>query len=428
VTEYQATKRFLFNLQMFGIKVGLKNIGILLRYLGNPENHFPSIHIAGTNGKGSTSSMIASILTASGYRTGLYTSPHLIDFAERIRIDGQKISAQEIIYYTKILRTVIEKYQITFFEATTAIAFQYFADKKVDVAVIETGLGGRLDATNIITPLLSVITNIGIEHTEHLGTTYSRIASEKGGIIKPFIPCITGTKNQQAFAVLRTIAKINQSKIFNSSDISSVALIKSSLNGLTMQVTTNRNQYNNLFLSLGGEHQVDNLQLALAAIEYVKYIEGFSKIKMSRIVEGLSSIQKYSGLRGRMEVIKGTPLLIADVAHNPDGMEVLASTLRKLIVGKLVVVFGVMRDKAYQKMIESIKPLIRVGIAVSPQIDRALNTQSIMSEFQKQSIIAINGETVAKGFQIARQETRKVEPILVTGSHYVVGETLKFIK
>ncbi len=428
MTEYQATKRFLFNLQMFGIKVGLKNIEILLRYLGNPENHFPSIHIAGTNGKGSTSSMIASILTASRYRTGLYTSPHLIDFSERIRIDGQKISAQEIIYYTKILRTVIEKYKITFFEATTAIAFQYFADKKVDVAVIETGLGGRLDATNIITPLLSVITNIGIEHTEHLGITYSRIASEKGGIIKPFIPCITGTKDRQAFAVLRTIAKINQSKIFHSSDISSVALIKSSLNGLTMKVATNRNQYNNLFLSLGGEHQLDNLQLALAAVEYVKYIEGFSKIKMSRIVEGLSSIQKYSGLRGRMEVIKGTPLLIADVAHNPDGMEVLANMLRKLIVGKLIVVFGVMRDKAYQKMIESIKPLIRVGIAVSPQIDRALNTQSIMSEFQKQSIIAINGETVAKGFQIARQEARKVEPILVTGSHYVVGETLKFIK
>ena len=199
MTSFKHTLQSLYDLQMFGMKVGLQNIWALTDIFGHPELQFPCIHIAGTNGKRSTSSMIASILTASGYRTGLYTSPHLVHFSERIRIDGRAIPEREIVRYTKDMMPAIKKLQATFFEATTAMAFRYFADQSVDIAVIETGLGGRLDATNIVTPLLSVITNIGLDHTEHLGISLFAIAGEKGGIIKPFVPCIVGVKNRKLF-------------------------------------------------------------------------------------------------------------------------------------------------------------------------------------------------------------------------------------
>jgi dihydrofolate synthase/folylpolyglutamate synthase len=201
--EYKNTLNFLFGLQKFGMKFGLENIKHLLDFLENPETNYPTVHIAGTNGKGSTAAMIASILTASGYKTGLYTSPHLIDFTERIRIDGKPISSKEVVIYGKKLKSQIQKSKATFFEATTAIAFQYFSDKNVDVALIETGLGGRLDATNVIKPELSIITTIGMDHSEQLGNTIQSIASEKAGIIKSRTPCITSVKNASALKIIK---------------------------------------------------------------------------------------------------------------------------------------------------------------------------------------------------------------------------------
>ncbi|HLF14725.1 MAG TPA: Mur ligase family protein, partial [Bacteroidota bacterium] len=205
--------RFLHGLQGSGIKAGLGNIRVLLLYLGRPERSFPSIHVAGTNGKGSTSAMIAAALTAAGFRTGLYTSPHLIDFTERIRIDGKKIPLRRVSAYTRRLRRTIRAAKATFFEATTAIAFQYFADEGVDVAVIETGLGGRWDSTNVVTPLVSVITSIGMEHREYLGNTLRKIAFEKAGIIKRGVPCVVGNIPVPAMDVIKNRAARLNSRV-----------------------------------------------------------------------------------------------------------------------------------------------------------------------------------------------------------------------
>ena len=320
MSDYHTTLRFLYDLQLFGIKVGLENIKSLLSFLGNPEKRLTCIHIAGTNGKGSTAAMIASILTASGYKTGLYTSPHLIDFPERIRIDGESISRRIIVELTKSLRPIIERRRATFFEATTAIAYQYFADQEVDVAVIETGLGGRWDATNVITPILSIITNIGLEHTEYLGKTYSHIAFEKGGIIKPGVACLTGTTNKAALNTLRRIAKRKASHFSRAPGISSDEIRHRSLSGLRANIRTKRTMYRNLDIRLAGDHQASNAQLALLAMEEMQDA-GFERVSKKSVRDGLRSIRKNTSFRGRMEILSEQPPVVADVAHNPDGIQ-----------------------------------------------------------------------------------------------------------
>lgn len=409
------------------MKAGLTNIRALARVLGNPQSRYPTIHIAGTNGKGSTSSMIASMLTASGYRTGLYTSPHLVDFTERIRVDGVPIDRQAINRIVSGIADEVMKLKATFFEATTAMAFRYFADRKVDVAVIETGLGGRLDATNIIVPLVSVITNIALDHTEHLGTTTSRIAFEKGGIIKPRVPCITGTTDPAALKALRRIARAKQSPFIRSSEAAKVEVAEGTLYGISADAIVNGHPYRRLALPLAGEHQVQNLQLALLAIDLLKESAGFDKITPDSVRKGLAGLRRLSGLHGRLEILKQNPLVIADVAHNPDGMRRSVATLREFLAGKFVTLFGVMADKEYGKMIDSLSSLTRLAVAVRPDIGRALPSGTICTEFRKRGIASIDGISVARGLSIALGELRRGEALLVTGSHYVAGEALNFL-
>ncbi|MDI6765324.1 MAG: folylpolyglutamate synthase/dihydrofolate synthase family protein [Bacteroidota bacterium] len=428
MSEIGNTLKFLYKLELFGIKVGLQNIRALLQYLGNPENNFPSVHIAGTNGKGSTASMIASILTASGYRTGLYTSPHLVNFTERIRIDGKKIPENILVGYTKILHSKIVEYKATFFEATTAIAFQYFSDQQVDIAVIETGLGGRWDATNVISPLASIITNIGLEHTEYLGKTYSSIAFEKGGIIKPYTPCLTGTNNKEALQQLKNIAHLNSSFIKHVDEQSRIVAVKETINGQTIHLQTENNEYRNLFLPLVGDHQKNNFQLAILTVEHLKEYEGYSNITKRNITDGLANVARYSGIRGRFDIVCNDPLMIADVAHNPDGIQTLVSNLKRFIGGKNIIVFGVMKDKEYKRMIQSLSLGIRLAIAVTPKTNRALESRIILNEFNRNSIKSVNIESVGKGIQYARNEVRHNEAIILTGSNYLVGEGFKFLE
>jgi len=426
--NYHKTIKFLYDLQLFGIKLGLDNIKSILTFLGNPEKSFLSIHIAGTNGKGSTASMIASILTASGYKTGLYTSPHIIDFTERIRINGENIPIEKVINYTQIIKPEVERIKATFFEATTAIAFKYFADEKVDIAIIETGLGGRWDATNVILPVLSIITNIEIEHIQYLGSTHTEIASEKGGIIKQGITCLTGTTNISALQRLRQISKLNYSRLVEVNNISSYKLHLSTLEGSVVDLKVNKREYRNLKLSLAGEHQIKNLILAIWAVDYVKDNFQFVKINEKNIQKGLSNISKYSGLQGRMQVVGKSPLIIVDVAHNPNGISTLVNSLKKLIVGKVVTVFGVMADKDYKLMISYLKQITRCMISVQPKIERSLKEIDILNEFRAQSIKALKGGSVKSGVRIAINESQGNEPILITGSHYVVGEALSCLK
>ena len=378
MTAADRTLRFLFDLQFFGIKAGLENIREILEFLGNPERRFPAVHIAGTNGKGSTASMIASILTAAGYRTGLYTSPHLIEFSERIRIDGKPIARKEIVRYARSMRSRIEKIKATFFEATTAMAFKYFADNEVDVAVIETGLGGRWDATNVITPLVSVITNIGLEHTEYLGSTISRIAFEKGGIIKPGRPCVTGARQPAAIKRLRSIAKKRGANLIRVDRASSVEIVNRSIDRLEVNLRSKGSDYDRLTISLAGDHQARNGQLALLAIRQLDQKGAFRRISRPAVRSGMRSIRRYAGLRGRLELVHDEPPVIADVAHNPDSIATLIDSLRRLVRGNFLTVFGVMRDKDYRRMIRQLSEISRLVVAVRARTERALETSTIV--------------------------------------------------
>ncbi len=397
----------------------------LLGAAGNPHRNYPTIHIAGTNGKGSTAAMIASVLTASGYRTGLYTSPHLRSFSERIRIDGKKITESEVVECIRLFKPEIVARKATFFEATTAIAFKYFSDQSVDVAVIETGLGGRLDATNVISPELCVITDIGIDHTAHLGKTLKEIAFEKGGIIKPGVRCITTASNKDTLRELHRVARSQKSELIEADHLASEHVFSSTLSETNLDVRISRILFRGLTLPLSGMHQIRNLRGALTALRCLSAAGRFGKITEGSIRRGLAEIRVNTGLRGRLDVINLSPMMIADVAHNPEGMRVLTEGLRQLLPGRYVVVFGVMSDKNYREMIRVIVPFARILIAVSPHTPRALGSGEIVSCVHATGGRALKGVDTANCLEIALNEVRTNEAIVITGSHYVVGEAFE---
>ncbi|MBI5215815.1 MAG: bifunctional folylpolyglutamate synthase/dihydrofolate synthase [Ignavibacteriae bacterium] len=425
ILRYSNPLEFLYSLQQFGIKLGLRNIQLLCEFLGNPERKFPSVHIAGTNGKGSTSAMLAAILTASGYRTGLYTSPHLVEFNERIRIDGKKISDEQIADYCKYLKPKIIETKSTFFESTTAIAFKYFADEKVDIAIIETGLGGRFDATNVVTPLLSIITNIGLDHTEHLGKTLAEIALEKAGIIKRNIPCMFEANERETRTVIRNVAKNNYSRVIEPQRSGLLSVAENSLEGLTVNLWTTKRNYRSLRTSLPGNHQQLNLRLAVHGAEHLKHECGFDNITIKSMKHGLKNIQSLAGLHARLEVISNEPLIVADVAHNPEGINAAIRSLKQMLFSRPVVVFGVMKDKEYQTMIDSITKFARHVIAVQPKTERALSSKELTEKFHAKQFPTYNGGTVVNGLSLAQSFVRPNEAIVIFGSHYVVGEAFE---
>lgn len=417
--------RYLYGLQMFGMKAGLANIEALLSFLGNPEGHVPTVHVAGTNGKGSTSSMIAAMLTAAGYRTGLYTSPHLIRFSERIRIDGVPIPEADIGRYAELLRSEIDRRRATFFEASTALAFQYFRDRGVDIAVVETGLGGRLDATNVITPLLSVITTIGLDHTEHLGTTHARIAAEKAGIIKAGVPVLTAAVHPDALRVLRAAARAAHAPFVHALRASRLGIEEESVEGLTVRIQTARRTYNKMRLPLSGHHQSTNARLAVLAAERLASDSGFRRLTAASMRAGLERVFEFSGLRGRFELLSASPLVVADVAHNPDGIRTLSAAVRRLMVGKPTFVFGVMQDKDFGAMIDLLRPVVRAAFIVQPALERALSSSALTQEFHRRDMVAFDCGPVAQGVKRALRATRRHEAMVITGSHFVVGEALR---
>lgn len=406
------------------MKFGLENIHKLLSTLDNPHKKFPSVHIAGTNGKGSTAAMISAMLTASGYKTGLYTSPHLVKFSERIRIDGKEIPEEQVVTSTRFLQREIERTKSTFFEATTAIAFQYFAESGVDIAVIEVGLGGRLDATNVVNPLLTVITSIGLDHASILGTSITHIAREKGGIMKKGVPCIVGEAEPEALNILKDIAVGRKAKFIHNTSATKLQVKGQSLGGIVFDVRTKGFQYKNYTCSLPGNFQINNIRLALTAIHMLKEM-GFEKIIRSTIKKGLGRIGHYSGIRGRLEVLNTKPLVLMDVAHNPDAMRCLVGSLLLLHLQNMVVLFGAMKDKDVGGMVAELQKIARVVIAVSVNTSRALEPKEIVRLFHSKRGKCINGESVRNGVRRAEGELRENETLLVTGSHYVVGAFLQ---
>ncbi len=368
--------------------------------------------------------MIAAGLTASGYRTGLYTSPHLVNFTERIRVNGKPIPERYLTSYTQLLKKEIEKTKATFFEATTAIAFQYFKDRAVDIAVIETGLGGRLDATNVVTPLLTIITSIGLEHTDILGESLKSIAYEKGGIIKQNVPCIVGTVGRGELEVLRRIARKRRTSLIHLPQISRTAIKSYSLMGFTADIPTPFTLYENIHFPLGGEFQIRNLATALTAMDRLR-LNGYSRLTATTIRMGLAKIQGLTGLRGRLEVFSKNPLIILDVAHNPDAVRALVDSLRKLYARKMVLVFGVMKDKNVRGMVTELVRLNRIAFAVAPETARAADSKSIAKVFHGMRSRCLCARNVSQALQLAAREAGPGEAILTTGSHYVVGDFLK---
>jgi dihydrofolate synthase/folylpolyglutamate synthase len=405
------------------MKLGLRNIRLLLRSIGNPHHSFPSVHIAGTNGKGSTSSMIAAILTASGYRVGLYTSPHLVRFNERIRINGKMISNADLVRCTNLLRPKIEALHATFFEATTAIAFKYFQEQKVDIAVIETGLGGRLDATNVLCPLVSVITTIGKDHTEQLGTTLKEIAFEKGGIIKRGTPCVVGAMPPVAFRVLKKKAERSHARFLHSQSYVRFEKSTGEKNFQNVFLSTPQAEFKNIHLALFGSHQLDNLRTAITALEQLEPY-GFH-VSEGSVQRGLSGLSQLTGIHGRLEILAESPFVILDVAHNPDGIKHTAATIQSFNFRKLHLVFGVMKDKDFRTMIRMVSTLHPIVYAVQPKMERALEANEIVHEFFRYRCAVRAYRSVEDGMNAAIKNSKIKDMILITGSHYVAGDAWK---
>jgi dihydrofolate synthase/folylpolyglutamate synthase len=399
----------------------LRGIHSLLNSLDHPEKRFASIHIAGTNGKGSTASMIAAIFTAAGYKTGLYTSPHLVKFNERIRINGKPISSKTVARLTSVFYPEVAKNKNTFFEAVTAMAFKHFAESEVDVAIIETGLGGRLDATNVLQPLVSVITTIGLEHTYILGNKIEEIAFEKGGIIKKGLPCVTGVASLKALRVLKKTCVQNKSQLIQVNP-KQIHIRNSSLRGLSVDFVVAGKQLKRVKVSLAGVHQAMNALMAINTIEIAAQRTDF-EINEKAIRDGLRNIQKYSGIQARLSIVRRNPLVLADVAHNPEAVRKLCDSIEQLNIGKIHILFGLMLDKNFTAIISALRKIARSAYIVEAHTQRSRSAAELAKEFRRFGVVVKEFGDVASGIKSALQQGDGV-PILITGSHFVVGEAL----
>lgn len=425
--DYSQTIDFLFNqLPMFSrigakaYKSDLTNIVAISRLLQNPEKKFRSVHIAGTNGKGSTSHMLAAILQRAGYKTGLYTSPHLYDFRERIRVNGQMIPESFVTAFTGKLMPSIQSIQPSFFEITVALAFDWFVEQEVDVAVVEVGLGGRLDSTNIILPELSVITNISYDHMDLLGNTLQKIAYEKAGIIKPGIPVVIGEEQAEVKDVFIRTAELNQSPISFASKKRFVEDWKFNRHLLEIVLTDKHsNEKRNYSLDLPGIYQTKNLVTVAEAVSILNQ-RGFH-IPESAIHAGLQNVKKTTGLHGRWDILHEEPLLVLDVGHNEEGMKEIARQIELTSHENLHLVVGMVRDKAIENILRHL-PTQASYYFTRAQIPRALPESELAA---KAEIVGLKGKTfpdVRQALQAAVDHARPKDLILVCGSVFLAGE------
>ena len=425
--DYKQTIDYLFTrLPMFSrigaaaYKADLSNTIRLCNNLGNPQNKFKSIHIAGTNGKGSTSHMLAAVFQTAGYKTGLYTSPHLKDFRERIKINGEMISEAFVISFTEQIKGLIEEIEPSFFEITVAMAFSWFEHNEVDIAIIETGLGGRLDSTNIITPELSIITNIGFDHMNLLGNTLEAIASEKAGIIKKNIPVVIGETSPNTKLVFEKKAASLHSPIHFSNDRYLASRYQEQDGFLYVNVTDKENggskEYN---LDLTGIYQIKDLLAVLSAIEILKAIW---KVKDEHITNALYQIKKLTGLHGRWEVIQTQPYTVLDVAHNEDGIKQVLKHIHTINLNKLHIVIGMVKDKEIDKVL-ALLPRQATYYFASASIPRAIPADELMQKANDDYFLLGNSyNNVTTALQQAINHSQKNDMILVCGSVFLVGE------
>ena len=402
---YQDTLDWMFNqLPMYqkqgktAYKKDLSNTILLANHLNNPETKFKSIHVAGTNGKGSTSHMLASVLQEAGYKVGLYTSPHLKDFRERIKINGKEINEVFVVDFISNHKSFFQENSLSFFEMTVGLAFDYFAKEQVDIAIIEVGLGGRLDSTNIITPEVSVITNIGLDHTQFLGDTLELIAKEKGGIIKPNIPVVVSETQLETKAILTDLAKDSSSKI-----------VFADLKPLISYPT-----------DLLGDYQAKNKQ---ATYQAINLLDDSFQVSEKDIEKGLINVVKHTGLLGRWQILQESPKIICDTAHNAEGLQITMKQLAKEKANNLHIVFGVVSDKDISTIFEFL-PKEAQFYYCQPNIPRAMNVLELES---KMISYGFNGKifnSVEKALETAKKSAKQGDCIYVGGSTFVVAEVI----
>ena len=427
--NYKQTIEYLYNrLPMFSkigqdaIKKDLHNIRKLCNLLGNPQNKFRTIHIAGTNGKGSTSHILASLFQAKGYRTGLYTSPHLFDFRERIKINGELCKQKFIIDFVEQIKPNIEQIDPSFFEVTVAMAFQYFALHQVDMAIIETGLGGRLDSTNIVQPILSIITNVEYDHQSILGNTRAEIAYEKAGIIKKNIPAVIGEVNPETKPIFETKKKIT--KIYYGKAYFECK--KYSLEGQYAQfeiLDKTRNELDTYKLDLLGVYQKHNLITCLTALKILNEIGyNFSKIFVQKT---LSSIQEINPIYGRWQRVGEQPQIYLDVAHNLNGIEAVIKQLKFLKYNKLHIIIGLSKDKDVEGIIKLL-PKEAVYYFTKADIPRALDEKELKKIAYRKNLQGNDYKNVEMAYYKSLQSSTAKDCIIIMGSVFVVGSFLEF--
>ncbi len=414
-SAYRSALASMFRLHRFGIKLGLDTITAMLSALGDPHKQFQTIHIAGTNGKGSVAAMLTAILRASGYSVGRYTSPHLERFNERICIDDQPISDNEVVMdYQQVMAIEDLPRQPTFFEFTTAMAFEAFARHQVEWAVIETGMGGRLDATSVIDPVLSIITNISLEHKKYLGGTLPLIAAEKAGIIKPEVPVVSGVRQNSARTVIaRKAAEEHASLVQMGKDFK---YRRNAAKGFSYFGLYHR--WRDIQLSLAGEHQVDNASLVLAACELLIH-NSLANIEEESVRKGLIS----ASWPGRLEIVCEAPFVILDGAHNLMAARVLGRYLKRHFKDRdITLVVGVLDDKPYASILKDLIAPCRRVVVTQPRIDRAVPVERLASVAKRFSQNVTTKEDVGEALRHAISSSGPEEVICVAGSLYVVGE------
>lgn len=402
------------------LKIDLTNTLAICHGLGNPEKKIKTVHIAGTNGKGSVSHMLAAVFQQAGYKTGLYTSPHLIDFRERIKISGEMISEQKVIQYTEMMMPLIEELSPSFFEVTVGMAFTHFADEQVDIAIIETGLGGRLDSTNVIVPELSIITNIGFDHEQILGNTLEKIASEKAGIIKHNIPLVIGRTDTETKKIFLEKAEKENSPIYFADQHWQSEIVESHPDSLIMRVWNNDNKESLIIESeLPGLYQTENIRTTLAGLIILS--KGGWKIDREDILNGIRKAKTLTGLGGRWEVLRKDPLLILDVAHNEDGVKNVVKQIKSIQHEHLFIILGLSKEKDVKKVVALLPKQARYYFTKA-DIPRALDTNDLQEIAKAAGLSGESHENVNLAITECLKKAGKKDLIVVCGSIFVVGE------
>ena len=410
-SEYDQTLYYLFGLRTFGIHLGLDVPRSLAREIGEPQKNYPAIHIAGTNGKGSTSMMIESVLREHGLKTGLYTSPHLVNFNERIRVNGVPIDDESIIIYAEALKDSVAESGASFFEVTTLIALKYFADMEVDIVIAEAGLGARLDTTMLVEPIISVITSIGLDHTKYLGETVEKIAGEKAFVIRKGVPCIVAKNSDKVLEVFSKFSDEVDGEYTKSSQICEISDVVASEEGLTFDAILNGKRIDNFHLPLMGLHQVENIQTALAVLDSIPDME----IANDVIKAGFDKVE----FRGRMEILSETPLIIYDVAHNPQATDSLFRSLAAHFPHrKIIAVMALLKDKDSEQIIEALCTYARQLVCTEIPGHESSPSAELAIIGKKLGIESTSIEDIYSAMDEVKQKLDDDSLLIIFGSHY----------